>query len=175
MVGVDDERAFTDQARRVLVIACEQALRLNHPFVGTEHLLFAIVGERDGLAAEALASVGVSLQALREKLDATALPAGTNPTAVLPFSPWATLVLKRSIPQAHSLGQRHAGTEAIFLVLLREPNSAAARTLVDLGASLSDVRQQRDRTHLRFFCSLLDIAVSHSGQVGGQSGATGAR
>ena len=67
MVGVDDERAFTDQARRVLVIACEQALRLNHPFVGTEHLLFAIVGERDGLAAEALALVGVSLQALRRE------------------------------------------------------------------------------------------------------------
>jgi ATP-dependent Clp protease ATP-binding subunit ClpA len=133
---------FTDRARRVLVLAQEEARLLNHSFIGTEHILLGLIHEGEGLAAKALESLGISLEAVREKVEETIGPAGSAPTGSPPFTPRAKKVLELSLREALQLGHNYIGTEHMLLGLVREGEGKAAQVLVSLGADLSRVRQQ---------------------------------
>ncbi len=133
---------FTDRARRVLVLAQEEARLLNHNFIGTEHILLGLIHEGEGVAAKALESLGISLEAVREKVEETIGPAGSSPTGSPPFTPRAKKVLELSLREALQLGHNYIGTEHMLLGLVREGEGVAAQVLVNLGADLSRVRQQ---------------------------------
>jgi len=134
---------FTDRARRVLVLAQEEARLLNHNFIGTEHILLGLIHEGEGIAAKALESLGVSLEAVREKVEETIgpPPAGV-PANSPPFTPRAKKVLELSLREALQLGHNYIGTEHMLLGLVREGEGVAAQVLVSLGADLPRVRQQ---------------------------------
>jgi ATP-dependent Clp protease ATP-binding subunit ClpC len=133
---------FTDRARRVLVLAQEEARLLNHNFIGTEHILLGLIHEGEGVAAKALESLGISLEAVREKVEETIGPAGSSTTGSPPFTPRAKKVLELSLREALQLGHNYIGTEHILLGLVREGEGVDAQVLVNLGADLSRVRQQ---------------------------------
>jgi ATP-dependent Clp protease ATP-binding subunit ClpC len=132
---------FTDRARRVLVLAQEEARLLNHGFIGTEHILLGLIHEGDGLAAEALESMGISLEAVREKVEETVGPAGSGSTGSPPFTPRAKKVLELSLREALQMGHNYIGTEHMLLGLVREGEGVAAQVLIELGAELPRVRQ----------------------------------
>jgi ATP-dependent Clp protease ATP-binding subunit ClpC len=100
---------FTDRARRVLVLAQEEARLLNHNFIGTEHILLGLVREDDGVAAKALESLGIRLDAVRQKVVETIGPAATSPTGSPPFTPRAKKVLELSLREALQLGHNYIG------------------------------------------------------------------
>src|ERR1700690_1524375 len=133
---------FTDRARRVLVLAQEEARLLNHSFIGTEHILLGLIHEGEGVAAKALESLGISLEAVREKVEETIGMAGTAPSGSPPFTPRAKKVLELSLREALQLGHSYIGTEHMLLGLVREGEGVAAPVLVSLGADLGRVRQQ---------------------------------
>ncbi len=133
---------FTDRARRVLVLAQEEARLLNHNFIGTEHILLGLIHEGEGVAANALESLGISLEAVRDKVEETIGPAGNAPTGSPPFTPRAKKVLELSLREAMQLGHNYIGTEHMLLGLVREGEGVAAQVLQSLGADLSRVRQQ---------------------------------
>ncbi len=133
---------FTDRARRVLVLAQEEARLLNHSFIGTEHILLGLIHEGEGVAAKALESLGISLEAVREKVEETIGMAGTAPSGSPPFTPRAKKVLELSLREALQLGHSYIGTEHMLLGLVREGEGVAATVLVSLGADLGRVRQQ---------------------------------
>ncbi len=133
---------FTDRARRVLVLAQEEARLLNHSFIGTEHILLGLIHEGEGVAAKALESMGISLEAVREKVEETIGMAGTAPSGSPPFTPRAKKVLELSLREALQLGHSYIGTEHMLLGLVREGEGVAAQVLVSLGADLGRVRQQ---------------------------------
>ena len=133
---------FTDRARRVLVLAQEEARDLNHAFIGTEHILLGLIREGEGVAAKALDALGVTFEAVREKVE-EAIGANANPTpGSPPFTPRAKKVLELSLREALQLGHSYIGTEHMLLGLVREGDGVAAQVLVQLGADLGRVRQQ---------------------------------
>jgi hypothetical protein len=132
---------FTDRARRVLVLAQEEARLLNHGFIGTEHLLLGLVSEGEGVAAKALESLGVSLEAVRERVEETIGIAGSAPRSSPPFTPRAKKVLEFSLREALQLNHSYIGTEHLLLGLVREGEGVAATVLQSLGADLVSVRQ----------------------------------
>ena len=132
---------FTDRARRVLVLAQEEARDLNHNFIGTEHILLGLIHESDGVAAKALGSLGISLERVREKVGETIGAAGSSTTGA-PFTPRAKKVLELSLREALQLGHNYIGTEHMLLGLVREGEGVAAQVLVSLGADLCRVRHQ---------------------------------
>jgi ATP-dependent Clp protease ATP-binding subunit ClpC len=131
---------FTNRARRVLVLAQEEARLLNHNFIGTEHILLGLIHEGEGLAAEALESLGITLQAAREKVEDAVGPAGSSTTGSPPFSPGAKKVLELSLREALQLGHDSIDTEHMLLGLVREGEGVAVQVLLSLGADLSRVR-----------------------------------
>src|ERR1017187_9945997 len=133
---------FTDRARRVLVLAQEEARMLNHSFIGTEHILLGLIHEGEGVAAKALESLGITLEAVREKVEETIGMAGSAPSGSPPFTPRAKKVLELSLREALQLGHSYIGTEHMLLGLVREGEGVAATVLVSLGADLGRVRQQ---------------------------------
>jgi ATP-dependent Clp protease ATP-binding subunit ClpC len=133
---------FTDRARRVLTLAQEEARLLNHNFIGTEHILLGLIHEGEGVAAKALESLGIRLEAVREKVEETIGPTGTSTSGSPPFTPRSKKVLELSLREALQLGHSYIGTEHILLGLVREGEGVAAQVLVGLGADLSRVRQQ---------------------------------
>jgi ATP-dependent Clp protease ATP-binding subunit ClpC len=124
------------------VLAQEEARLLNHSFIGTEHILLGLIHEGEGLAAKALESLGISLEAVREKVEETIGPAGSAPTGSPPFTPRAKKVLELSLREALQLGHNYIGTEHMLLGLVREGEGVAAQVLQSLGADLPRVRQQ---------------------------------
>ena len=133
---------FTDRARRVLVLAQEEARDLNHAFIGTEHILLGLIREGEGVAAKALDALGVTFDVVREKVE-EAIGANTNPSpGSPPFTPRAKKVLELSLREALQLGHSYIGTEHMLLGLVREGEGVAAQVLVSLGADLARVRQQ---------------------------------
>ncbi len=133
---------FTDRARRVLVLAQEEARELNHAFIGTEHILLGLIREGEGVAAKALDALGVTFEAVREKVE-EAIGANASPTpGSPPFTPRAKKVLELSLREALQLGHSYIGTEHMLLGLVREGDGVAAQVLVQLGADLGRVRQQ---------------------------------
>jgi ATP-dependent Clp protease ATP-binding subunit ClpC len=125
-----------------MVLAQEEARLLNHNFIGTEHLLLGLIHEGEGVAAKALEQLGISLEAVREKVEETMGAPTTAAGGSPPFTPRAKKVLELSLREALQLGHNYIGTEHILLGLVREGEGVAARVLVDLGADLSRVRQQ---------------------------------
>jgi hypothetical protein len=133
---------FTDASRRVVVLAQEEARRLNHNYIGTEHILLGLLHEGDGVAATALVSLGISLDVVRSQVEKIIGQGGSSPTGHIPFTPRAKKVLELSLREALQLGHNYIGTEHILLGLIREGEGVAAQVLVKLGADLSRVRQQ---------------------------------
>ncbi|MFM8956789.1 MAG: ATP-dependent Clp protease ATP-binding subunit, partial [Actinomycetota bacterium] len=133
---------FTDRARRVVVLAQEEARLLNHSYIGTEHILLGLIHEGEGVAAKALESLNISLEAVRAQVEEIIGQGGSSPSGHIPFTPRAKMVLELSLREALQLGHNYIGTEHILLGLIREGEGVAAQVLVKLGADLSRVRQQ---------------------------------
>src|SRR6187397_2953926 len=133
---------FTDRARRVVVLAQEEARMLNHNYIGTEHILLGLIHEGEGVAAKALESLGISLDAVREQVQDIIGQGQQSPSGHIPFTPRAKKVLELSLREALQLGHNYIGTEHILLGLIREGEGVAAQVLVKLGADLNRVRQQ---------------------------------
>ena len=133
---------FTDRARRVVVLAQEEARLLNHNYIGTEHILLGLIHEGEGVAAKALESLGISLEGVRSQVEEIIGQGHSSPSGHIPFTPRAKKVLELSLREALQLGHNYIGTEHILLGLIREGEGVAAQVLVKLGADLSRVRQQ---------------------------------
>jgi len=133
---------FTDRARRVVVLAQEEARLLNHSYIGTEHILLGLIHEGEGVAAKALESLSISLEAVRAQVEEIIGQGGSSPSGHIPFTPRAKKVLELSLREALQLGHNYIGTEHILLGLLREGEGVATQVLVKLGADLGKVRQQ---------------------------------
>jgi ATP-dependent Clp protease ATP-binding subunit ClpA len=133
---------FTDRARRVVVLAQEEARLLNHNYLGTEHLLLGLIHEGEGVAAMVLESLGISPEAVRAQVEEIIGQGQSAPTGHIPFTLRAKKVFELSLREALQLGHNYIGTEHILLGLLREGEGVAAQVLVKLGADLSRVRQQ---------------------------------
>ncbi len=132
---------FTDRARRVVVLAQEEAKGLNHNYIGTEHILLGLIKEGDGIAAKALAELNISIDNVREQVQEIIGQGQQAPSGHIPFTPRAKKVLELSLREALQLGHNYIGTEHILLGLIREGEGVAATVLVKLGADLTRVRQ----------------------------------
>jgi hypothetical protein len=132
---------FTDRARRVVVLAQEEARLLNHNYIGTEHILLGLIHEGEGVAAQALESLGISLEAVRAQVEEIIGQGQSAPTGHIPFTPRSKKVLELSLREALELGHNYIGTEHILLGLLREGEGVGAQVLVKLGAGRDRVRQ----------------------------------
>ncbi|MCK0113706.1 ATP-dependent Clp protease ATP-binding subunit [Ornithinimicrobium sp. F0845] len=133
---------FTDRARRVVVLAQEEARMLNHNYIGTEHILLGLIHEGEGVAAKALETLDISLDAVREQVQEIIGQGQQSPTGHIPFTPRAKKVLELSLREGLQLGHNYIGTEHILLGLIREGEGVAAQVLIKLGADLNRVRQQ---------------------------------
>ena len=133
---------FTDRARRVVKLAEEEARMLNHNYIGTEHILLGLIHEGEGVAAKALESLGISLDAVRQQVEEIIGQGQQIPSGRIPFTPRAKKVLELSLREALQLGHDYIGTEHILLGLIREGDGVAAQVLIRLGADLNRVRQQ---------------------------------
>ena len=133
---------FTDRARRVVVLAQEEARMLNHNYIGTEHILLGLIHEGEGVAAKGLESLGISLEGVRSQVEEIIGQGQQAPSGHIPFTPRAKKVLDLSLREALQLGHNYIGTEHILLGLIREGEGVAAQVLVKLGADLNRVRQQ---------------------------------
>src|SRR5205809_2261304 len=133
---------FTDRARRVVVLAQEEARMLNHNYIGTEHILLGLIHEAEGVAAKALESQDISLEAVRSQVEEIIGQGQAAPTGYIPFTRRAKKVLELSLREPPQLGHNYIGTEHILLGLIREGEGVAAQVLVKLGADLNKVRAQ---------------------------------
>ena len=131
---------FTDRARRVVVLAQEEARLLNHNYIGTEHILLGLIHEGEGVAARGLQSLGIRLDSVRSQVVDTIGQGHQSPSGHIPFTPRAKKVLELSLREALQLGHNYIGTEHILLGLIREGDGVAAQVLEKLGADLPKVR-----------------------------------
>jgi ATP-dependent Clp protease ATP-binding subunit ClpC len=134
---------FTERAQRVILIAQEEAKRLNHDYVGTEHLLLGLIALGEGVAAQVLANLGVDLRRVRAEIEKIV---GTGDNVMLlgeiPFTPRAKKVLELAVEEAQNMGHNYVGTEHLLLGLIREEEGVAARVLENLGVRLDVVREE---------------------------------
>ncbi|GAA1717845.1 ATP-dependent Clp protease ATP-binding subunit [Brachybacterium phenoliresistens] len=133
---------FTDRARRVVVLAQDEARLLNHNYIGTEHILLGLIHEAEGVGAKALEALGVTLDAVREQVRDIIGEGNQAPTGHIPFTPRAKKVLELSLREALQLGHNYIGTEHILLGLLREGEGTAVKVLSRLKAEPAAVRQE---------------------------------
>ncbi|MCT1546688.1 MULTISPECIES: ATP-dependent Clp protease ATP-binding subunit [Kocuria] len=154
---------FTDRARRVVVLAQEEARMLNHNYIGTEHLLLGLIHEGEGVAAKALESMGITLSAAREQVQDIIGPGQQAPSGHIPFTPRAKKVLEHSLREALQLGHNYIGTEHILLGIIRAGEGVASQVLVKLGADPAKVR-----------ATVLELISGYqSGNSGGEKEAAG--
>ena len=151
---------FTDRARRVVVLAQEEARHLDHNYIGTEHILLGLIHEGEGVAARALTELDISLEAVRSEVVEIVGHGDEAPTGHIPFTPRAKKVLELSLREALALSHNYIGTEHILLGLIREGEGVAAQVLIELGGSLDRVRQQVIQI-------LADASQLQAEQVGG--------
>jgi hypothetical protein len=144
---------FTDRARRVVVMAQEEARLLNHNYIGTEHILLGIVSLGEGTGAKALQSLGIRLEAVRQQVEEIVGVGKRSQSGHIPFTPRAKKALEMSLRESLQLGQDYIGTEHILLGLLREGDGVAAQVLVRMGADLNRVRDQ-----------VIQLLAEHEGQ-----------
>ncbi len=133
---------FTDRARRVVVLAQEEARMLNHNYIGTEHILLGLIHEGEGVAAKALESLGIALEGVRQQVEEIIGQGQQAPSGHIPFTPRAKNELEQSLREALQLGHNYIGTEHILLGLIHEGEGVAAKALESLGIALEGVRQQ---------------------------------
>jgi ATP-dependent Clp protease ATP-binding subunit ClpC len=131
---------FTDKARRVVVLAQEEARMLSHNYIGTEHILLGLVHEGEGVAAKALEALDIHLEAVRLQVEEIIGKGQQALPGHIPFTPRAKKVLELSLRESLQLGHDYIGTEHILLGLVREGEGVAAQVLVRLGADLNRVR-----------------------------------
>ncbi|MCG3203880.1 MAG: Negative regulator of genetic competence ClpC/MecB [Elusimicrobia bacterium] len=157
---------FTERAQRVILIAQEEAKRLNHDYVGTEHLLLGLIALGEGVAAQVLANLGVDLRRVRTEIEKIV---GTGDNVMLlgeiPFTPRAKKVLELAVEEAQNMGHNYVGTEHLLLGLIREEEGVAARVLENLGVRLDVVREE--------VISLLGEGQPHQPQQTPSSGGSG--
>ncbi len=151
---------FTDRARRVIVLAQDEAKMLNHNYIGTEHILLGLIHEGEGVAAKALESMDISLEAVREQVEEMIGHGQTAPTAHIPFTPRAKKVLELSLREALQMNHSYIGTEHILLGLVREGEGVAAQVLIKLGAEQNRVRN-----------TVLQLLSGYQGKEAATSGA----
>ncbi|GAA4912877.1 ATP-dependent Clp protease ATP-binding subunit [Nesterenkonia rhizosphaerae] len=161
---------FTDRARRVVVLAQEEARMLNHNYIGTEHILLGLIHEGEGVAAKALESLDISLGGVREKVQEKIGPGQNAPSGHIPFTPRAKKVLELSLREALQLGHNYIGTEHILLGLIREGEGVAAQVLVEMNADLNKVRQQVIQLLSGYSGGQQEKAGAGVGQGGGSEG-----
>ena len=162
---------FTDRARRVRVLAQEEARMLNHNYIGTEHILLGLIQEGEGVAAKALESMGISLEDVRGEVEAI-IGHGTQPhNGHIPFTPRAKKVLELSLREGLQMGHKYIGTEFLLLGLIREGEGVAAQVLTKLGADLPRVRQQVIQLLSGYEGNQGDKPEASSGPVGAGTGA----
>jgi ATP-dependent Clp protease ATP-binding subunit ClpC len=149
---------FTDRARRVIVLAQEEARSLQHNYIGTEHLLLGLIREGDGVAAKTLASKGVDLETARKQVEEMIGKGHAVPSGHIPFTPHAKQVLELSLREALQLGHSYIGTEHILLGLIQEGEGVGTQVLVKMGVDLDDLRS-----------SVID-AIRGNGEGGEQEG-----
>ncbi|MDK9302800.1 ATP-dependent Clp protease ATP-binding subunit [Propionibacterium freudenreichii] len=154
---------FTDRARRVIVLAQDEAKMLNHNYIGTEHILLGLIHEGEGVAAKALEQMGISLEAVREQVIEIIGQGSTPPTGHIPFTPRAKKVLEYSLREALQMNHSYIGTEHILLGLIREGEGVAAQVLIKLGADLNRVRT-----------TVLQLLSGYQEEGGGQPATAGA-
>ena len=154
---------FTDRARRVVVLAQDEAKMLNHNYIGTEHILLGLIHEGEGVAAKALEQMGISLEAVREQVEEIIGHGQTQPTGHIPFTPRAKKVLELSLREALQMNHSYIGTEHILLGLIREGEGVAAQVLIKLGADLNRVRN-----------TVLQLLSGYQGTTEGQPITSGA-
>ena len=162
---------FTHRARRVVVLAQEEARLLNHNYIGTEHVLLGLVREEEGVAAKALESLGISLEKVRRQVEVIVGRGATPPSGHIPFTPRGKRVLELSFREALQLGHDYIGTEHILLGLLREGEGVGAQALVGLGVDLGTARQKvvellASEHPLRDAGDSEGVAVRASAQIG---------
>jgi ATP-dependent Clp protease ATP-binding subunit ClpC len=133
---------FTDQARRVVVLAQEEARDLGHGYIGTEHILLGLLAERDGVAAQALTALGIGLDAARQQVQEIIGEGAPQPSGHIPFTPRAKKVLELSLREAMHLGDDYIGSEHVLLGLIREGEGVGVQVLERLGATADQVRAQ---------------------------------
>jgi len=133
---------FSDQARRVVVLAQEESRMLDHNYIGTEHLLLGLLHEGEGVAARALESLGISLEAARQQVEEIIGRGQHTQSGHIPFTPRAKKVLELSLREVQQLGDNYIGTEHLLLGLVREGSGVGTQILVKLGAELNGVRRQ---------------------------------
>ncbi len=151
---------FTDRARRVIVLAQDEAKLLNHNFIGTEHILLGLIHEGEGVAAKALESLGIELEAVRQQVEEIIGQGQQVPTGHIPFTPRAKKVLELSLREALQMNHNYIGTEHILLGLIREGEGVAAQVLIKLGADLGRVRS-----------TVLQLITGYQGRETSMSGA----
>ena len=134
---------FTDRARRVIVLAQEEARLLNHNYIGTEHLLLGLLHEGEGVAAQALAGAGVTAERARALVVEVVGPSTQTVEGNIPFTPRAKRALELSLREALSLGHNYIGTEHVLLGLIRQDGTAAAQILLErIGLDREGLRAQ---------------------------------
>jgi ATP-dependent Clp protease ATP-binding subunit ClpC len=134
---------FTDRARLVVVQAQEEARRLDHHYLGTEHVLLALTHESiGGVAAKMLESLGTGLEAVRQRVEEVTSRGEQAPSVRIPFTPQSKKVLELALSESRVLGHNYIGTEHILLGLIREGDGVAAQVLSELGADLNGARAQ---------------------------------
>lgn len=132
---------FTERAQKVLALSQEEAVRLQHNNIGTEHILLGLIREGDGIAAKALQELGLEAAKIQEEVEKL-IGVGKQPTQTIHYTPRAKKVVELSQDEARKLGHTYVGTEHILLGLIREGEGVAARVLNNLGVSLNKARQQ---------------------------------
>lgn len=133
---------YTDRARRVVVLAQEEARALQHNYIGTEHLLLGLIHEGQGVAATALGSLGIELEDARKQVEDIIGRGSESPGGHIPFTPRASKVQELALREALQLGHNYVGTEHLLLGLIREGEGVAAQVLGKLGAAEDRVRKQ---------------------------------
>jgi len=151
---------FTDRARRVVVLAQQEARELDHNYIGTEHILLGLIREGEGVAAKALESLEISLETVRQQVEEMIGRGEDAPSGHIPFTPRAKKVLELSLRESQHLRHHYIGTEHILLGLISEGEGVAAQVLVRLGADLDRVREQ-----------VLQLLAGHASEAGAEGGA----
>ncbi len=152
---------FTERARKVIILAKEEARRFNHDYIGTEHILLGLIREGEGVAAAVLQKIGVSLESIRLEIEKLVQPGpATQIIGDIPFTPRAKKALELAAEEARSLGHNYIGTEHLLFGLIREGEGVASQVLLNLGLDLNAVRNE--------IMELLGSALPGFGQGGGQ-------
>src|SRR2546429_2898665 len=133
---------FTERARRVIILAQEEAKRLNHSAVGTEHILLGIVREGEGVASKVLESLNISPERVRAEIESAIGRGERTPHEEVTFTPRAKKVLELALDEARRLGHNYIGTEQLLLGLIREGDGVAARVLDAMGRDIERARAQ---------------------------------